>query len=141
MHTLFFYAARESEPSQRAARLLSNMFSPNELIILPAGSRFTAPACLAMRSNDLLALFAADTYDFNLLMALQDEYDSFRILFMVHSLQQLAYVPWAVLRPRFIFSLEQSPKELQQYINKALRTNTNIYLTKQNEQFKTGRQD
>lgn len=141
MHTLFFYAARDSEPSQRAARLLSTMFNHEELIILPSGSQFTAPSCLAMRSNDILILFAADLYDFNMLMALQDEYDSFRIVLMISSLQQLAYVPWALLRPRFVFSLEQPENELEQYIKNALRSNINIHPTKNHEQFKTCRQN
>lgn len=123
MKNFFLYAARYSETFRWIEHFLSKIHPDGKLITLPPGSQFTSPLCLQLRSNDILILFAQDEEEINDLLALRDEYESFRILLIMKNKQQVSESKYPILTPRFVFYLDSNMDDLPGYLKNLLDNN------------------
>jgi len=122
-NNVFLYAARDSEVYRQVEHALHRICSQSRLIALPPGSQFTSPLCLELRSNDIIILFARDEAEINDLLALRDEYESFRIVLIVENQQRIPGTKYALLTPRFVYSLDDNLDELKDYLQNVLKRN------------------
>ena len=123
MKNFFLYAARYSETFRWIEHFLSKIHPDGTLITLPPGSEFTSPLCLQLRSNDILILFAQDEEEINDLLALRDEYESFRILLVMKNQLQISGSKYPLLTPRFVFYLDSNMDDLPGYLKNLLDKN------------------
>jgi len=121
MRNLFVYAPHDSATFRRVNELLRSVSLFARLIALPPGSQFTAPACLDLRSNDVIVLVAENDADIDHLLELSDEYRSFRIVLMVPSNDALSSSKYQSLTPRLVTCLDANLEDLFQYLNKAFK--------------------
>lgn len=121
MRNLFVYAPHDSATFRRVDMLLRNLSLFARLITLPPGSQFTSPACLDLRSNDVIALVAENEADIDHLSELSDEYQSFRIVLIMPTDDQLPSSKYRLLTPRLLVSLDGNLDDLVQYLKKAFK--------------------
>lgn len=121
MRNLFVYAPHDSATFRRVDMLLRNLSLFARLITLPPGSQFTAPACLDLRSNDVITLVAENEVDIDHLLELSDEYQSFRIVLIMPTDDQLSSSKYRLLTPRLLVSLDGNLDDLIQYLKKAFK--------------------
>ncbi len=116
MNNIFFYAARDSEAYQQVKEYLLNLSFNGKLIVLPPGSQLTSPPCLQLRSNDFIILFAEDDSDIRHLLALRDEFDSFRIILIMKDEDQMKTSNFSLLSPRLIAYFDTNFDEVSEYL-------------------------
>ena len=121
MHNLFVYAPRDSVTFRRVDMLLRNVSLLARLVILPPGSQFTAPACLDLRSNDIIILVTENDDDIDHLLELSDEYHNFRIILVMPNSDVLSSGKHQLLTPRLLIYLDSNLEGIFQYLNKALK--------------------
>jgi len=121
MRNLFVYAPHDSASFRRVEMLLRNLPLFARLITLPPGSQFTSPACLDLRSNDVIILVAENEVDIDHLLELADEYQSFRIVLIMSTDTQLPRSKYQLLTPRLLTFLDGALDNLVQYLNKAFK--------------------
>lgn len=121
MRNVFVYAPHASATYRQVEVLLRNLPLFARVIFLPPGSEFTSPACLDLRSNDVVVLVADNEADLDHLLALNDEYQSFRIVLIMPT-SDLAYSnKHQLLTPRLLIHLDSNLDDLVQYLNKAFK--------------------
>lgn len=121
MRNLFVYAPHESSTFRRVEMLLRNASLFARIVLLPPGSQFTAPACLDLRSNDVIVLVAENDTDIDHLLELSDEFQSFRIVLVIPSSDALTGNKYQSLTPRLITCLDVNLDDLFQFLNKAFK--------------------
>ena len=121
MRNLFVYAPHESSTFRRVEMLLRNASLFARIVLLPPGSQFTAPACLDLRSNDVIVLAAENDTDIDHLLELSDEFQSFRIVLVIPSSDALTGNKYKSLTPRLITCLDVNLDDLFQFLNKAFK--------------------
>jgi hypothetical protein len=121
MRNLFLYAPHDSATFRRVDIVLRNLSLFARLIILPPGSQFTSSACLDLRSNDVIILVAENEADIDHLLELADEYQSFRIVLVMPTDDQLPSSKYQLLTPRLLTSLDGNLESLFQYLKKAFK--------------------
>lgn len=121
MRNLFVYAPHESSTFRRVEMLLRNASLFARIVLLPPGSQFTAPACLDLRSNDVIVLAAENDTDIDHLLELSDEFQSFRIVLVIPSSDALTGNKYQSLTPRLITCLDVNLDDLFQFLNKAFK--------------------
>lgn len=101
----------------------------NVLITLPPGSGFDSPLCLHLRSNDVIILFALDDADISELLALRDEFESFRIVLIMDNQQKITNNKYSHLLPRFVAYLDHTMDNATEFIANLFRKeNLNAHL-------------
>lgn len=121
MRNLFVYAPHESSTFRRVEMLLRNASLFARIVLLPLGSEFTAPACLDLRSNDVIVLAAENDTDIDHLLELSDEFQSFRIVLVIPSSDALTGNKYQSLTPRLMTCLDVNLDDLFQFLNKAFK--------------------
>lgn len=121
MRNLFVYAPHESSTFRRVEMLLRNASLFARIVLLPPGSQFTAPACLDLRSNDVIVLAAENDTDIDHLLELSDEFQSFRIVLVIPNSDALTGNKYQSLTPRLITCLDVNLDDLFQFLNKAFK--------------------
>ena len=121
MRNLFVYAPHDSATFRRVDMLLREVSLFARLVILPPGSQFTAPACLDLRSNDVMILVAENEADIDHLLELSDEYQSFRIVLIMPRSDLTYGNKLRLLTPRLLTSLDGNLDDLVQYLHKAFK--------------------
>ena len=121
MRNLFVYAPHDSATFRRVDMLLREVSLFARLVILPPGSQFTAPACLDLRSNDVMILVAENEADIDHLLELSDEYQSFRIVLIMPRSDLTYGNKLRLLTPRLLTSLDGNLDDLVQYLHKAFQ--------------------
>lgn len=121
MRNLFVYAPHESSTFRRVEMLLRNASLFARIVLLPPGSQFTAPACLDLRSNDVIVLAAENDTDIDHLLELSDEFQSFRIVLVITNSDALTGNKYQSLTPRLITCLDVNLDDLFQFLNKAFK--------------------
>ena len=121
MHNLFVYAPHDSVTFRRVDMLLRNVSLSARLVILPPGSQFTAPACLDLRSNDIIILVTENDADIDHLLELSDEYQDFRIILVLPNSEVISGNKHQLLTPRLMIYLDSNLDGIFQYLNKALK--------------------
>jgi len=121
MNNIFLYAPRESKPFRRVEDLMGQLPFDSTLITLPPGSGFESPLCLHLRSNDVVILFALDDADINELLALRDEYESFRIVLIIDNQQQITNNKYSHLLPRFVAYLDHTIDDATEFLANMFR--------------------
>lgn len=121
MRNLFLYAPHDSATFRRVEIVLRNLSLFARLIILPPGSQFTSPACLDLRSNDVIILVAENEADIDHLLELSDEYQNFRIVLIKPTNDQLPSSKYQLLTPRLLTSLDGNLDGLVQYLKKSFK--------------------
>ena len=121
MRNLFVYAPHESSTFRRVEMLLRNASLFARIVLLPPGSQFTAPACLDLRSNDVIVLAAENDTDIDHLLELSDEFQSFRIVLVIPNSDALPGNKYQSLTPRLITCLDVNLDDLFQFLNKAFK--------------------
>jgi len=116
MNNVFLYAARDSSAYQQVEAYLTGVSFNGRLIILPPGTQFSSPACLELRSNDVVILFAETDGDLNELLSLNDEYESFRIIVIVPSDDQITINKLHLFSPRMIAYLDKNITHVGNYL-------------------------
>ncbi|MDD2465430.1 MAG: hypothetical protein PHI97_15645 [Desulfobulbus sp.] len=121
MRNIFLYANRDSTSLHRVEEYLRKIPFAVRLVVLPPGSGFTSPASLAMRSNDLLVLFAEENLDLEQLISMRQEYESFRIILILPRYNDIPINRYILLSPRFVAYLESNLNEVNEYLTNILR--------------------
>ena len=121
MRNLFVYAPHESSTFRRVEMLLRNASLFARIVLLPPGSQFTAPACLDLRSNDVIVLAAENDTDIDHLLELSDEFQSFRIVLVIPNSDALTGNKYQSLTPRLTTCLDVNLDDLFQFLNKAFK--------------------
>ena len=121
MRNFFFYAPRDSQIFRQIEEILRQMPVSARLITLPPGSQFTAPACLELRSNDVVILFAEHDDDIEQLLTLSDEYMNFRILLVMPRSATPPMIQYRLLTPRLLVYLDDNLNDLFQYLQKTFK--------------------
>lgn len=116
MKNIFLYAPRESESFRRVEDAMRQLPFSNTLITLPPGSRFESPLCLHLRSNDVIVLFALDDDDVGELLALRDEYESFRIVLIMDNQCKITNSRYSHLLPRFVAFWDDTIDEATEFL-------------------------
>ena len=121
MRNLFVYAPHDSATFRRVEMLLRNVPLFARLVVLPPGSQFTAPACLDLRSNDVIVLVAENDADIDHLLELSDEFQSFRIVLVIPSSDALTGNKYQSLTPRLTTCLDINLDDFFRFLNKAFK--------------------
>lgn len=121
MRSLFVYAPHDSAAFRQVEKLLHNQSLFARLVTLPPGSQFTSPACLDLRSNDVIVLVAENEADIDHLLELSDEYQSFRIILLIPTDDQIPSSKYQSLTPRLLAYLDGNLDELVQYLKKVFK--------------------
>lgn len=123
MNNVFLYANRDSKTYREVEEYLAKVSFNGKLIVLPPGSQFSSPLCLQLRSNDVIILFAENEEDIHALLALHDEYESFRIIVIVQNEKQATDNRLSIFSPRLIAYLDNGIDNISKYL-------INIFLKK-----------
>ena len=118
MRNLFVYAPHDSATFRRVDMLLREVSYFARLVILPPGSQFTAPACLDMRSNDIIILVTENDDDIDHLLELSDEYHNFRIILVMPNSDVLSSGKHQLLTPRLLIYIDSNLEGIFQYLKK-----------------------
>jgi len=121
MNNVFLYAARDTLAYRQVEEFLTRVLFNGCLINLPPGTQFTSPACLELRSNDVLILFAETDEDINELLSLNDEYESFRIILIIKSDSLIPLHKLPLFAPRMIASFDRNLSDVDKYLKKLLK--------------------
>lgn len=128
--SVFFYTTRWSDAAKRYLEQLQGLPVLKEITILPAGALFLSPLALKLRSGDLLILFAANTEELDELLALQSEFNEFRIILILADSEILRKAH--SLHPRFIAFQDEKMMKIEAVIRRItgsgilLNDNSNI---------------
>jgi hypothetical protein len=121
MKKIFLYAPRDSATLHQLEGYVRTIAEMRQLISLPPGSGFTSPRCLELRSNDIVILYARDDSDIDALLELRNEYESYRIILILDSEQEISSNRYAPLCPRFVASMDRSMEDVSEYLTNILR--------------------
>lgn len=121
MKNIFMYAPRDSESFRRVEAHMRQLACGGALITLPPGSKFESPLCLHLRSNDVIVLFALDDADINELLALRDEYESFRIVLIMDNQLKITNNKYSHLLPRFVAYLDDTIDDATEFLANIFR--------------------
>ncbi len=116
MNNVFLYAARDTSTYRQVEEYLTRVLFNGSLIILPPGTQFTSPACLELRSNDVIILFAETDEDIDDLLALNDEYESFRIIVIVKADNLINTNRLILFSPRMIAYSDKNINDVDIYL-------------------------
>ena len=121
MRNLFVYAPHISATFLQVEILLHDLSLFARMVTLPPGSQFTSPACLDLRSNDIIILVAENEADIDQLIQLSDEFQSFRIVLIMPRSDLSHGSKYQLLTPRLLVSLDGNLDDLVQYLKKAFK--------------------
>ncbi|MBV5316539.1 MAG: hypothetical protein JZU50_01910 [Desulfobulbaceae bacterium] len=116
MNNVFLYAARDTLAYRQVEAYLTRISFNASMIILPPSTQFYSPACLELRSNDFIILFAETDEDINELLSLNDEYESFRIILILKSEDYINTKKLINLSPRMIAYLDKNIDDVGNYL-------------------------
>lgn len=125
----FFYSLHEARCSndcmyvtcpQRCLSALRNIELLKEMVVLHGSMQTILPITFRPQSGDLMILFAANWHELEEMIAMQDLFDSFRIVLILGGDEYLGNSRYHQLRPRFTSSIDMNVVELESVVKKMM---------------------
>ncbi|MFN2353506.1 MAG: hypothetical protein ABR512_03130 [Desulfopila sp.] len=123
----FFYAASSARCrdncnyktcSRRCLFLLNQIAALQDLYILPGGSKLQTPNSMKLRSGDVVILYAEDQEDIDSLVALENFFGNFRIIFIAGTDSLLESNRHHSLTPRYTMVVDQGLEKVGAVIDR-----------------------
>ncbi len=125
----FFYSAADTRCSgnceyktcsKRCLSLLSRQSFAQDIKVLPAGSCLKTPNSMELRSGDILLLYAANQEEIDQLVAIGDNFDTFRVVLIIGAEDLTNIQGYYSLKPRYTARLHTNMDRLGNVIARML---------------------
>ena len=102
MARLYCYAMEESAGYRHIRETLGSVMSRYNPIFLPCGSPFSSREWLALRSCDILLLYADTSSELDMLTAMREQFENYRILLLLNTNLEQLISQGLLLNPRYV---------------------------------------
>jgi hypothetical protein len=130
---VFFYSPKAAECKHRCLyytcpqRCLSTLRAIpvlRDMVALYDNLHCVLPFNMSLRSGDLMILFAAGWHDLEELVAMQDFFESFRVILILGDREMINDSKCHQLGPRFVTTMETTMPELETVVNRMVSAST-----------------